>query len=560
MNLKQLITIWTHDLLEWLTSKFDSITIDTSDLAKEVNATTNKQAVLSAIEQAKIALQGNDQTATLAALKTAIAAIDVSDLAKEATLGDVKSVLEYIEQGGMPEIAAIAKQGTNQDATLSKVQSGVQALAPVAQAAEAYNVGKKQLAQNITSKGVEASATETLPELAEKVNSISQESYTIDGGEMYAKQLFGSFDTPKYWNLYDVLTNLLSDGRLVSYGGILLAEYSRGYDSLALTGAGAGGAYVISDKDENGQFKMYTEDTTHVWATEFDGYGNRWGAYCFNDEYHDFQITDTNTSPYSIFIGRKVGIISLLTNARTTQVVVPDGNELLTFSSGAHISTWNQNGTLIIKRVPQNTIILHKANILSMYIAIDDASEEVSYSNNAAFSYVSIDTLILDIKSTCSIGFVNGNITNLIVAAKNFVYKNYGFLIASNVQNLTLVGIENWSGSLRSAGGNGAASKLTLLYSTNDKSKNVYFSGNMNSATDVELKDGWCKNLSLTVFPNLTEVNIYSHILQKLKQDEAGCGSGITITFGSTNLAKLTSEESQELLASLRGIYGYTFA
>lgn len=161
MNLKQLITIWTHDLLDWLTSKFDSITIDTSDLAKEVNATANKQAVLSAIEQAKIALQGNDQTATLAALKTAIAAIDMSDLAKEATLnsvgldaaaaktaaqgisgyalqgsdstksittldadlGDVAAALEYMEQGGMPQIAQIAKQGTNTNANISDIQA-----------------------------------------------------------------------------------------------------------------------------------------------------------------------------------------------------------------------------------------------------------------------------------------------------------------------------------------------------------------------------------------------------------------------------------------------------
>lgn len=130
------------------------------DVAKEANATANKQAVLSAIEQAKIALQGNDQTATLAALKTAIAAIDISDLAKEATLnsvgldaaaaktaaqaitgyalqgsdstksittldadlGDVAAALEYMEQGGMPQIAQIAKQGTNANASLSEVQ------------------------------------------------------------------------------------------------------------------------------------------------------------------------------------------------------------------------------------------------------------------------------------------------------------------------------------------------------------------------------------------------------------------------------------------------------
>ena len=35
-------------------------------------------------------------------------------------------------------------------------------------AAEAYNVGKTELAANITAKGVQASATETLPKLDRK--------------------------------------------------------------------------------------------------------------------------------------------------------------------------------------------------------------------------------------------------------------------------------------------------------------------------------------------------------------------------------------------------------
>ena len=163
----------------------------------------------------------------------------------------------------------------------------------LSQAAEAYNVGKTQLAENITSKGVQASASETLPELAEKVAAISQDTYEINGGEMYAKQLFGSLETPNYWNLYEVLANLLSDGRLVSYGGILLAEYHKGYDSLALKGAGSGGAYVVSDKDEQGNFIMYTEDVIHTWNDDLNDKCNRWVAYCFAKESHEFVISDT---------------------------------------------------------------------------------------------------------------------------------------------------------------------------------------------------------------------------------------------------------------------------
>lgn len=52
--------------------------------------------------------------------------IDTSDLAKEATLGDVASVLEYMEQGGMPEIENIAKQGTNPDATNTAILEAIE--------------------------------------------------------------------------------------------------------------------------------------------------------------------------------------------------------------------------------------------------------------------------------------------------------------------------------------------------------------------------------------------------------------------------------------------------
>lgn len=218
----------------------------------------------------------------------------------------------------------------------------------LSQAAEAYNVGKTELAANINSKGVEASATETLPELARKVLAISQESYTIQGGEIYGNQLFGEGGL---WNLYDILMQLLSDGRLVQYGGILLAEYYRGYDSLVLSGAGAGGAYVVSDLDENGQFKMYTNDTTHTWEKEFDGKCNRWVAYCFADEYHDFAITDTNTCPRSIYIGRKVGVLSCLVAGRIDSIVVPDGSELSDIQMS---NTQNYGQKLVIRNLGEH--------------------------------------------------------------------------------------------------------------------------------------------------------------------------------------------------------------
>ena len=81
--------------------------------------------------------------------------------------------------------------------------------------------------------------------------------------------------------------------------------------------------------------------------------------------------------------------------------------------------------------------------------------------------------------------------------------------------------------------------------------------------TDIEIGEGACQNLTILNIEGLTAANIYSHILQRLKQDEADCGEGVTITLGATNLAKLEDEQHPEyasLLAELRTTYKYTFA
>lgn len=456
-------------------------------------------------------------------------------------------------------------------------------------AAEAYNTGKVQLAENITSKGVQASASESLPELAEKVMAISQDTYIIDGGEMYAKQMFGSLTTPNYWNLYEVLEMLLSDGRLVNYGGILLAEYYRGYDSFALAGAGAGGAYVVSDLDENEQFKMYIENTTHTWATEFDGKGNRWVAYCFADEYQDFQITDTNTSPRSIFIGRKVGTITSLVNGRVSQIVVPDGNELRNFNPGTHTQNWaprvvvrnitNQSGTFIYGDL---------TGIDSLYVQTNRISAPITVSSNgmsctAIFDVVSITGSILNVGSNKTfsgsvlirahsintstllggynthIGNQNGNCIIEAEYIRSTMLGSSGgtYMLYKNIDIKTEDCVLNCGG-----GDSGRTERIHLMYFEGyDKAKSVKLGFNIcPNLTDIELQDGWCKLLDVSGNKSLTETNMYAHILQRLKQDEPDCGSGVTITLGSTNLAKLTSQESIDLLAELRGTYGYTFA
>lgn len=439
-------------------------------------------------------------------------------------------------------------------------------------AAEAYNTGKVQLAENINAKGVQASATETLPELAEKVAAIAQQSIILspsEVGDMYAKQLFGSLTEPKYWNLYEVLNSLLNDGRLLNYGGILLAEYYKGYDSLALSGAGAGGAYVVSDM-ENGQFKMYTSDTTHTWATEDDGKGNRWVAYCFADEGHDFEIADTNTSPRSIYIGRNVGTVRLNTNSRISQIVVTDGSSLKDIQSNTFSHNFGRD--VIIRNLKEHSsgVLIPAGNVESAYIHIKKLTGGViiNGSSNILNTIIANIEESADVESSALLSFgvgTSSSLANLVVKGSG-VFRIIPDAYSQNsvhLKTLALVDVEDLVLYYTS---NYAYSDCTttILYKDNDKTKTIRlaysFKNGWRSMTDLYIKDGWCKPLDISVCISLTEANIYAHILQRLKQDEPDCGVGVTITLGGTNLAKLTSEESQDLLALLRGTYGYTFA
>ena len=81
------------------------------------------------------------------------------------------------------------------------------------------------------------------------------------------------------------------------------------------------------------------------------------------------------------------------------------------------------------------------------------------------------------------------------------------------------------------------------------------------SVKDVEIREGACQNLTLQNLNGLTAENMYNHILLRLKQNEPNCGSGVTITLGTTNIEKLEAvEEYNTKLTELEDTYGYTFA
>lgn len=433
-------------------------------------------------------------------------------------------------------------------------------------AAEAYNTGKTELAANITAKGVQASATETLPELADKVAAISQETYEINGGEMYAKQLFGSLDTPNYWNLYDILAQLLSDGRLVSYGGILLAEYYRGYDSLALSGAGAGGAYVVSDKDGNGDFIMYTEDIVHTWDTNDDGKGNRWVAYCFANEGHEFEITNATTSPRSIFIGRKVGAIKCLVNSRVSQIVVFDGSELTAFKANSYSQQWGKK--VVIRNVTgqTGTIISDSTGIveniyLDLAIAEGDYADKfvkttnlssiianfnntdlktsnniplLSQSNKPAYVYLTGIKTFNAYVPALGVGamFLHIDCQNLRNSLDKCICASVGYF-ELNVESAVSLGGYTFAYLV--------TNEFHLGYITNDYTKSVSFNQYQCTVGKIELMDGWLKPLDMSAFGGFSAEKIALYILDKLGTCTAQTGS-LTLKIGSGNLSTITND------------------
>lgn len=229
----------------------------------------------------------------------------------------------------------------------------------LASAATAYNEGKPALAAAITAKGQATEPTASLATMAENVGLIQQETYELQGSELYEKQMFGAaMDTSDpyvqegspLWNLYAVMVALKSDARFVNYGGILLAEYFKGYDSIELMNVGAGGAYFTCDGD------YYTTDRAsanpHVWHDGDNGKMTRWVAYLFASERTNYTIPSTNLCPRSIHIGRKVGTIISNQDGRISEIVVTDGNELYSLNLYGS-QNWNQKN--VIKNIKTHT-------------------------------------------------------------------------------------------------------------------------------------------------------------------------------------------------------------
>lgn len=212
---------------------------------------------------------------------------------------------------------------------------------------------------------------------------------------------------------------------------------------------------------------------------------------------------------------------------------------------------------------------LSSISLPNLEVAIN-SSVYVSINSNG----YKLNSLYLPKLKTIKIGIMNRHLIDSYTATipmqelhlpsleeASFSGSNTSLIYGNGLKRLYIDSIEAMYGRLSHA----ALKTLNYIYigyKTNDKSKSVsidYYENNT-SCTDIELKEGYCKKLTISKFQGLTEENMINHILKRLKQDEEMCGSGVTITLGATNLAKLTSEEAVALLDSLTNTYGYTFA
>lgn len=137
-------SLWWTLAKEWFTSKFNSISIDTTSLAK----------------------QGSDQSVSLTGVDTKLG--DAMDALDGINNGDSSQVI--IGQGVVENVEEI----NDKIGTPAEGQAGTlfEAIKNVDSAAIAYNEGKELIAQAITNKGIETQKDASFSTMANNINAI----------------------------------------------------------------------------------------------------------------------------------------------------------------------------------------------------------------------------------------------------------------------------------------------------------------------------------------------------------------------------------------------------
>lgn len=219
---------------------------------------------------------------------------------------------------------------------------------PAQAVAKELAAGSEAIAEAVTAKGVPTSAFDSLQKMADNIRDIQQETTVIDGGDMYANQLFGD---GTLWNLYEVLAQMKSQFMGAGqYAALIVCEYYKGYDSLQLQGADA---YYTCD----GDFYDYASPN-HVWHDSDNDKMNRWVAFLYQSEGSRLDITNTSISPRSMYIGGHIGIIEYFVNGRLTGIAcgVEDTDVVDSLIEGNFTQYWSKE--LVLKNVDFDKITL----------------------------------------------------------------------------------------------------------------------------------------------------------------------------------------------------------
>lgn len=301
------------------------------------------------------------------------------------------------------------------DNQLENLRTLQQSYDQIAGAAEAYNVGKTQLAAAITSKGVETSPTESYPEMAEKVAQIPQETTIYEGADSYGKQIGAG---GSLWDLYQVLADMKT--RFVGtgdYAALIVCEYYKGYDSLQLQGADG---YYTCD----GDYYDYAHPN-HVWHDDDNGKVNRWVAFLYRNEGARLDITNTSISPRSMYIGGHIGTIEYFTNGRLTDLVcgIEDTDILDNFITTGYTQAWNnQQLNLIANRLNLSPIgsgvfLKLKASVLGNVVGYTTIQSKCQY------AYIDLGDANINIGESTGVYFFDCNTQNVNAPLCGFVLK-----------------------------------------------------------------------------------------------------------------------------------------
>lgn len=142
-------------------------------------------------------------------------------IAKESTLGDVKSALEYMQSGGMPQIATIAKQGTNASATLTATQAAV-----VDGNDTAISVGK-DVRSEVGSGSDTAAETGTLFAVVKWVKDKVKSIFNLIGSPASGQptNLFAAIAAGGGASVQDIVNGILAAVNVpISYSGVVVSS------------------------------------------------------------------------------------------------------------------------------------------------------------------------------------------------------------------------------------------------------------------------------------------------------------------------------------------------